>query len=526
MNKFQQRKPVQTVVGKKYAVVSSHEAATQTALAHMAEHGSLVDAAIAGAAVLCSALPHACGLGGDCFILLHRAGKTYGLNGSGCSPMQLPSSVTSTQLASGALSCSTPGLLGAWEALHQRFGTQAWESLFQPAIDLASQGLDIADDLEKALSSLHARLDADPGCRALFLSEAARPRPGVLLQPALARSFESIAREGARAFYHGPMGRQLCLTVGAQGGVLSPEDLAAFEPIWEAPVQYRYRGLDVCTTAPNSYGVLMLLQLAALAPSTLGLHGFSSPERLRLLMQAAQQAIRLGTPLLADPQTIRQSHPVIPPPEMIEALQSLGLDQADNNSASTVELSRSHGTALIAIADHHGDGITIIQSIFTPFGSLVGDADTGIVLNNRLLGFSADPASSNHAQAGKRPAHTLSPSMVLKKGKLHLLLTTPGGSGQTITLTQVLTSLVDYDQSLTQAISNARWSLDLQGRLLAEEGIPPRVVEALNQAGLEVLQAGPEHRFFFGSAECIHIGEDMTLTAVADNRRNASAGGR
>jgi len=136
-----------------------------------------------------------------------------------------------------------------------------------------------------------------------------------------------------------------------------------------------------------------------------------------------------------------------------------------------------------------------------------------------------NPSDPNFAQPNKRPAHTLSPAMALQDGKLRLLLTTPGGTGQTITLTQILTGLVDYGLTLEQATRSARWSLDLQGNLLTEAEISPEIVRQLNAAGLPVRSAGPEHRFFFGSAECIHIGENMELTAVADNRRDACAGG-
>lgn len=526
MNGTVKRKLVQSVGGRDYVVVSGHETATRTALDVLRDQGNIVDAAIAGAAVLCGVLPHACGVGGDCFILLHQDGKSHSLNGTGRSPGGLPANVSAEQLAGGALSCSVPGMVGAWEALHRRFGSRPWRELFSPAISAARRGVEIADDFAKALDSHRKQLDADPGCRRLFLSPEARPASArVLIQPWLADTFDLLAREGARALYRGELGQSLCKVVAELGGVLSQGDLAAYEPVWAVPAQFRYRGLDICVPPPNSYGLLMLLQLAALSSISLGRCDFDSAERLRLLMTAARQAIAVGAPLLADPRIVEAAYPQMPPPVLVEQLRAALTSPLDSGSG-TDSLPPSHGTALISIADKHGNGITIIQSIFTPFGSHVGDASSGIVLNNRLLGFSTNPADLNFAGPGKRPAHTLSPAMALQDGRLRLLLTTPGGTGQTITLVQILTGLVDYGLTLEQATRSARWSLDLRGNLLAEPGISPSIIRQLNAAGLPVRAAGPEHRFFFGSAECIHIGENMELTAVADNRRDAYAGGQ
>src|SRR5690606_38190311 len=127
-------KAVQSVTGSKRVVVSGHETATQIALEVLRENGSIVDAAIAGAAALCVALPHACGVGGDCFILVHQDGESYCLNGTGRSPSRLPANLSPEQLAGGPLSCSVPGMVGAWEALHRRFGSRPWSELFTPAI--------------------------------------------------------------------------------------------------------------------------------------------------------------------------------------------------------------------------------------------------------------------------------------------------------------------------------------------------------------------------------------------------------
>jgi len=518
------RKSVQAVSGEDYVVVSGHRTATDAALEIMRNRGNIVDAAIAGAAVLCAALPHACGLGGDCFALLHYEGKTQSLNGSGRSPGRLPRDVSPDQLSSGPLSCSVPGMLGGWEALHRRHGALPWGELFHFAIDLARHGVAVSDDLAKALEAHREALRTDPGCRRIFLApENDSGSSRLLRQPGLAGSLEAVARRGAKAFYTDEIGRRLCQALAGRGGVLEMDDLAAYQPIWTEPLRYRYRGLDICVPPPNSYAMLLLLQLAALSSVSLDAYAYGSPERLAFLMKAAQLAIAEGAPLLADPQCVEAVHSELPPPALVGRLERALI--APEEPGRRQDLPPSHGTALISVADRRGNGITIIQSIFTPFGSHVGDDQTGVVLNNRLLGFSTDPAAANAAAPARRPAHTLSPALVLEGGRLRYLLSTPGGSGQTITLAQVLTGMVDYGQPLEDSIGSPRWSLDLQGNLLAEPEITSRVVDAIRASGLPVHTAESRHRFFFGSAECIHVGEEMELKAVADYRRDAWAGG-
>ncbi len=506
--------PVQIAHGTRAAVVSGHPLATQVAIDELRRSGNIVDAALAGAATLCVALPHACGLGGDCFILVHHSGQTFALNGSGLSPARLPADASKAQLASGPLSCAVPGMLGAWDSLHRKFGQRPWHELLKPAVDLAHAGVEPATDLAKALVACRAGLDADDGCRALFPNTLGDNR---LIQPALASSLAEIAKSGSRALYDGPLGESLCRASAARGGVLHMDDLRTYQPIWSEPLAIDYRGFEVRVCPPNSFGLLMLLQLGALSGISLKGTGIESAERLHHMMAATSAALQVGTPLICDPRVAGDGAANALSSDALKELRALMTEVPE-----TPSLPRSHGTAVISVADADGNGVTIVQSIFTPFGSMVADKNTGIVLNNRLLGFSTDPSSPNAAAPSKRPAHTLSPSMTFKDGRLKMLLSTPGGTGQTITLTQVLTNVVDFSLSIDQSVDRPRWSMDIDGNFVVEPEIADATVEMLNASGFAVRKATPAQRFFFGSAECIDIAPDR-FTAVADHRRDAFA---
>jgi gamma-glutamyltranspeptidase/glutathione hydrolase len=512
--------PVQITHGRKAAVVAGHPLASAVALDMLRAGGNTVDAAVAGAAVLAVVLPHACSLGGDCFALVHDDGRLYGMNGSGLSPAGLPANARGEQLARGPLSCSTPGVVGAWEAMHRRFGTMPWADVLGPAITMARDGVPASSEFAAGSRDYLTELRADPGCSELFLKDGEPWRSGeVLRQPALAQTLENIAANGADEFYHGWIAGHLCDTVAELGGALAPEDLAAYAPLWVDPLHYEYRGHKVCVMPPNSYGLAMLLQLAALQGTRLQDQQLGSVERLRLLIKAAEAAFRVARPLLADPGVVASRLADALGPSMIADLRAA----LDREPAGVADAPRGLGTAVLSVADGDRNGVTIVQSIFAPFGSCVADRTTGIVLNNRLLGFSQVPGHPNRAAPGKRPAHTLNPVMVFEGGKLRFLLGTPGGSGQTITLTQVLTNMLDLGLDLKDAIAAARWSMDLQGNFTLEHDMDPDLPARLAVVGVAARMATKTQRYFFGSAECIAIDASGGLTAAADFRREAAA---
>ena len=172
----------QAAKGRNFAVVSGHALATEASLGVLKKGGNPVDAALAGAAVLTVALPHACTLGGDCFILVHAKGRTRGLNGSGPSPAGLPADIKPEQLSRGPLSAAVPGMLGAWEALHKEFGSRPWAELMAPAASLARDGVPASREYVASLHANLAPLLKDPGSRALFLPDGKPPAESTTLR--------------------------------------------------------------------------------------------------------------------------------------------------------------------------------------------------------------------------------------------------------------------------------------------------------------------------------------------------------
>lgn len=507
--------------GTRGMVVSGHPLATLAAWQTIDRGGSVVDAAISGAAVLAVALPNACTIGGDAFILIHHApeAKTFGINASGPAPAATDPGMFAPQIpVKGPLSMTVPGLVGGWQAAHDRFGRLDWPSLFEAAIRLADDGVPMSRDLARAMRNSRDELAKDPGCRALFLDSKLAPAPGSKLrQPALARTLTEIANGGARAFYDGWPADSLGHAVSAVDGFLRATDLEGYEPEWVDPLEADYRGHTVRVMPPNSFGLFMLLQLRALAEIDLTRLESGSPERFRHLIAATRAAFAEGRRFVADPN--------FGAPDVSEALgaeMTKRLQGAVAAGGAALQMSNQGGTAVISVADPEGNGITLVQSVFTPFGSAVADAETGIVLNDRMIGFTMEPGHPNEVAPGKRPAHTLNPVMVMEGERLRFLLGTPGGPGQTVTLTQVLSNLVDLEMNISEAVHTPRWSQGRQGEPLVEADVPGDVVPTLEAAGIPVstIEGGSP---FFGSAEGIEIGSDGVLRGAVDHRREAFA---
>ncbi|MFA5520675.1 MAG: gamma-glutamyltransferase [Castellaniella sp.] len=511
-------------------VVSGHEAATEAAARCLEQGGSIADAALTGAAALSVALPQACGLGGDAFILAHDAhtGEVLGLNASGFSPaLATPAHFADGITPQGAHSGNVPGMVGGWQALHERLGRLPWAEILAPAITLAREGVPASTVLARATALHQALLADDPGSRSLFLPGGAPLTAGApLVQTALAQTLETIAREGSAAFYRGDIAQRLCATVEARGGLLRADDMAAYAPLWVTPLSVGYQGHRVFAMPPNSYGLYLLLQLMALEDSAGADFAVDAADhetptdpavaRLLRLIRAAQAAFSVGARAVADPDPRHGTEPAaaLLGPQGLARLRKAGAGRPGNRG----------GTAVISVADHEGNAVIIIQSVYYAFGSGLTDPATGILLNNRLAGFNTEAGHPNAVGPRKRPAHTLCPALVFRDGRLRHALSTPGGPGQTLTLAQVIQALVEDGADLQAAIDAPRWSMGLAGELLAESTLAQATVDGLAGAGSELARAAAGTPFF-GSVKGISLEPDGRLIGVADQRRNATARG-
>jgi gamma-glutamyltranspeptidase/glutathione hydrolase len=500
------------VYGSRHMLVAGHPLAAAAGSEALQRSGSFVDAAIAAAAVITVVLPNASTIGGDAFMLIHEAGKpTIGLNGSGPCPLSYAAADFPDGIPRrGPRSATVPTLVRAWHDAHERFGKLPWESLFTRAIEHAAEGFSLSNDVARAIQLNNALLQSDPGCADVFLRNGGLRAGELFRQPELAKTLETIASRGIAGFCEGWVPEALARCVVARGGGFRAEDFHALSTEWVEPLAIQHGGLTVEVMPPNSVGLFLLLQLRLLARAGIDWMRVGDVDRLAALMLATERTLKAARPWIADP---RSSARVRRPD--IEALVAA----AESIPQPAPLPPNPGGTSIISVADASGNGIVLVQSVFQAWGAAVLDRETGVLLNNRLSGFTHEPGHENVIAPGKRPAHTLCPVMVLERsGSLRYLAGSPGGLGQTVTVAQVLTNLIDRRMGIAESIQAPRWSADLNGNFIVEDAFPDAVLVELGERGFAV-QRGPYGTPYFGSAQMIELLANGTLAGVADHRR-------
>jgi gamma-glutamyltranspeptidase/glutathione hydrolase len=414
---------------------------------------------------------------------------------------------------SGAKSVSVPGMVGGWCALAERFGRLPLPRLMQTAIRHADEGFPVYPGLLKAIRERKDSVASDANCRALFLPGGEPPREGERLrQPALAVTLDAIARGGSDAFYRGAPAQTIAGYVQSRGGVLSAQDLHGFEPLWQQPIEAPFLDTQVFTMPPNSWAAALPLQLLKLQEE-----GIAVDDELAFVLQgirSRQWAYALLQGCVADPAFVGERAR-----ELVRAAVS---GQAPR--ATTAQPAASAGgtnTNNVVAVDAQGNAVSLLQSLFVPFGSALLDPASGALMNNRIGGFSASAGDPNCIGPAKRPAQTLTPALVRDRHGVRLACCTPGGPGQTACMAQFIARVLARGEPLATAIAAARWSITLTGKLILEDNALPAVCAEVMQQMPEVEPAA-WGSVNFGSMIAI-LRDGDTWTGCADARKDAAA---
>jgi gamma-glutamyltranspeptidase len=517
------------VLATRAMVSCAHPLASAAGVEMLRKGGHAVDAAIAVNAVLQVTQPQMCGLGGDLFALIYDApsGRVTALNGSGRSPFAaapqlfLRSGLSAVPL-DGVIAANVPGCLDAWVLMHQRHGRLSWPSLLEPAIEYALQGFPVSRLLHEYLVDALPRLTRFPSSLKVLCPKGQLPAAGsALRQPDLGQTLRLVAQGGRQAFYEGSVAQAISAYCRELGAWLSPRDFREHHSFWTDPVQTDYRGLQVLEHPPNSQGFALLEQLNLLELQEGGVPDLLSPTGVDLLVRIKKAAFKDRDLHNTDPDRMKVSVSELISKEHARRLLPL-LSTPEGYSGCPVETKGD--TTYFCVVDAEGNAVSLIQSIFHAFGCGEVAGNTGLFLQNRMAAFSLDPGHANHLEPHKRTAHTLAPAMVFRDGRPFLVLGTMGGDGQTQTLLQLLTAILDHGCTPQQAVELPRWRSDPDGRLSIERRFPANTRARLRALGHE-LRAVEDWSQDMGHAHLIQLGEDGVLSGAADPRGDGFAMG-
>ena len=529
----QRTRPV--VTGLHAAVASAHPLSSQVGLDILRNEGNAVDAIVAMAAALNVVEPYMSGVGGVGFLLLHLAdGRTKTLNFSGNTPAAAtPDQFTAQSQDVGPRACLIPGNVAGWLEALQTHGTRTAADVLAPAIGLAEDGFPLHPVNVEIIRKASPRLN-DAGRRIYGMT----PRIGsVLRQPELATSLRAIAEHGPDGFYRGPLAHRIADYVQSQGGLLTREDLAGYEPEWQQPISTDYRGLVVKTCPPNCEGFQILQTLKLLEATDLGSLGQNSADYIHVLCEAIKLATADRIRWCGDPKFVDIPLGRLLDDDYIAERREL----MDRNQASASAGERWRGTQAgnvvspgkvdgltthLTAVDSEGNVASITQSLGNGFGSGTVVPETGIALNNLLYWTEIDPAcpTPNLIQPGKRWSCCMSPVQVFHPdGKFWFSIATPGSYGILQTTAQMLLNVVEFDADVQSAIEAPRFRIYEQTRMEIEDRIDSGTRDELTARG-HTLELIGDYSMLVGGGQSVMIDPvSSARLAGADPRRDGYA---
>ena len=488
------------VLARHGMVATSDPLAAEAGLELLRRGGNAIDAAVAAGAVLDVTSPNDTGIGGDLFALVWSARdkKLYALNSAGWAPARWTPEFFTEQLGvervpgRGVNAATVPGAISGYAALLDRFGTVTFDQALERAARVAEEGWGQAERRHRDLQSAADELGEDTDSREAFLLDGRVPDLySIVRNPGLARALRVLQKEGRDGFYRGGIATAIVEKVTANGGVMTLDDLAAFESEWVEPISTNYHGYDVFQLPPPGQGFasLEMLNILEVCVPKLGMSlaelGPMNPMYWHLMVEAKKLAYADLYAYNADPKFSN-----VPIDQLLSKTYAATLcGRIDPEVASTPSVTGGldGGTIYLTTADRWGNMVSLIHSVFGVYGGGATVAPYGFVLQNRGTAFSLDPASPNVVAPRKRPFHTIIAGFVMQDGQPLMTFGNMGGSVQPETHVQHMINLIDHGMNVQMTTDAARFTHSQAENVLSlEEHLFAAVGQALRSKGHEV----------------------------------------
>jgi len=540
----------QGVVAHGGMVVAQEARAAQIGADILKNGGNAIDAAVAVGFALAVSYPRAGNLGGGGFMAVHLAdGNNTTIDYRETAPAGIDArsfldeagNADPAKSRDSALAIGVPGTVAGLALAAQKYGSGKFTlaDLLAPAIAMARDGIAVTDDTADSLPSARARLSRWPASAKVFANPdgdmlAAGDR---LVQSDLADTLETIARDGPRAFYQGPIADKIAAAVQAAGGVMTADDLQSYQAIERMPVRGSYRGYEVISMAPPSSGGVELIEmLNILEGYDLGsVARTNTAQALHLMIEAMKRAYADRALFLGDPDRVANPVALLTSKNYAAGWRA-GIDPVRATAAADIRAGavmqpEGRNTTHFSIVDGLGNAVANTYTLNFSYGVGLVAEGTGVLLNNELDDFAAKAnapnayglvgAEANAPGPGKRPLSSMTPTIVLKDGRPVLVTGSPGGSRIITTVLQIIVNVIDRGMEIAAAVAAPRlheqWMPD---QVYVEPGFSDEIIAALAAGGDKVV---PQPRFT--SANSIMVMPNAFIGAADPRTRGALAVG-
>jgi oxamate amidohydrolase len=514
-------------------VTAPHVLAAESGARILAEGGNAIEAALATAAALTVVYPHMTGLGGDSFWLIAEPGRSpLTIDGAGRAGAQVSNSLYRTlglreipwrgPLAANTVAGAVSAWEAAWEISRQWGGRSTLLRVFSDAMTLAEDGMRVTAGHADAVTRFRAALEPVPGFSALHYIGGVPPATGdVLKQPALARSFSLLAREGLSSYYRGSLASQIAAELIRAGVPLSAADLADQRATVGHPLQLALPVAELfnCGAPTQGLASLLILGIFSRLPfaqcDTFGhVHGIVECTKLAFAIRDREIGHRDDSSPLQRYLTSTE-------------LKRMA-ERIDPKHAAPWPSSGGGGdTAWFGVIDAAGRAVSAIQSLYFEFGSGVGLPDSGFVWQNRGCAFRLAEEGPNRLAPGRKPFHTLNPAFARFRDGRTMVYGAMGGDGQPQTQAALFTRYALCGQDLQEAISAPRWLLgktwgESRSALRLESRFPAQLLADLSAAGHPVERVAAFDQTM-GHAGAVVYSRERGFQGASDPRSDGAA---
>ena len=539
------------VVGKNGMVVSVDEFASLVGIDILKKGGNAVDAAVAVGFALAVTFPEAGNIGGGGFMIIRLPDTEEAVAldfrekapGKATPDMYLDEKRNYVEERSlfGHLAVGVPGTVKGFELAMEKYGNLKWEDVISPAIELAEKGFKLNKRRADSFNGLNQRFKR--GTKEFFRifskPDGSEFKEGdIFIQKDLARSLRLIAEDGSQAFYEGQIAELIAQDMKKHGGLITKEDLGKYEAFVRKPVTGTYRGYQIISMPPPSSGGTVLIEmLNILEGFDLGQKERYAPETLHLIAETMKFAFFDRAKYMGDSDFSEVPVNLLTSKSHAEDIRGkIDLKKASPSATMGEEIltiEEAKETTHYSVIDKEGLAVATTYTINELYGSGVVAEGTGILLNNEMADFNMKPGYTddkgligtkpNLLEPYKRMLSSMTPTMVIKDGKVYMITGSPGGRTIINTVLNVIINVIDFNMPIQDAINAPRmdheWMPDLLR--LEKESITEELIESLKAMGHTMKEP---YRWRQGDAHSILIDPKTGLYyGAADKRRQGSA---